>query len=78
MLNMHSLSVSVWVRNVFAQVPKPMLIVLLDRNSEEVMPYIDIKSEGLRDILRAVLHNVKAISLMEDKPSVIETVSYFQ
>ena len=26
MLNMHSLSVSVWVRNVVAQVPKPMLI----------------------------------------------------
>ena len=40
-------------------------------------PYIDIKSEGLRDILRMVLHDVKAISLMEDKPSVIETESYF-
>lgn len=36
------------------------------------MPYIDIKSEGLRDILRVVLHEIKAISLMEDKPSVIE------
>ena len=49
-----------------------MLIVLLDRNSEEVMRYIDIKSEGLRDILRVALHDIKAISLMEDKPSVIE------
>jgi hypothetical protein len=38
-----------------------------------VTPYIDIKSEGLRDILRVVLHDIKAISLMEDKPSVIET-----
>jgi hypothetical protein len=55
-----------------------MLIVLSDRNSEEVMPFIDIKSDGLRNILRAVLHDVKAISLMEDKPSVIETESYFQ
>ncbi|KAJ5491582.1 hypothetical protein N7539_003149 [Penicillium diatomitis] len=43
------------------------------RNSEEETPYIDIKSEGLRDILRVVLHGIKAISLMEDKPSVIET-----
>ena len=38
------------------------------------MSFIDIKSEGLRDILRDVLHDIKAISLMEDKPSVIETV----
>ena len=49
---------------------------MLDRNSEEVVPYIDIKSEGLRDILRVVLHDTKAISLMEDKPSVTETESY--
>lgn len=55
-----------------------ILIVLLDRNSEEVMPYIDIKSEGLRDVLRAVLQDVKAISMMEDKPSVIKAESYFQ
>jgi hypothetical protein len=38
-----------------------------------VTPYIDIKSEGLRDILRGELHGIKAVSLMEDKPSVIET-----
>lgn len=47
-----------------------MLTVLSDRNSEEVTPYIDIKSKGLRDILRVVLHGVKAISLVENKPSV--------
>ncbi|KAJ5095450.1 hypothetical protein NUU61_004806 [Penicillium alfredii] len=41
----------------------------VDRNSEEVTPYIDIKSEGLRDILRGVLYDIKATSLMEDKPS---------
>ncbi|GAB0139074.1 hypothetical protein EsDP_00007290 [Epichloe bromicola] len=46
----------------------------VDRTSEEVVPFIDIKSEGLRDILRDVLHDIKAVSLMEDKPSVIETV----
>ena len=33
-------------------------------------PYIDIKSEWLRDILRGVLQNIKAISLMENEPSV--------
>ncbi|CAG8196152.1 unnamed protein product [Penicillium olsonii] len=42
----------------------------VDRTSEEVVPFIDIKSEGLRDILRDVLHDIKAISLMEDKPSI--------
>ncbi|KAJ6166975.1 hypothetical protein N7470_002422 [Penicillium chermesinum] len=46
-----------------------MLIVLLDRNSKEVMPYIDIKSKELCDILQEVLYDVKAISLMEDKLS---------
>jgi hypothetical protein len=38
-----------------------------------VTHYIDIKSEGLRDILCVVLHDIKAIGLMENKPSVIET-----
>jgi hypothetical protein len=53
-----------------------ILISLSDRNSEEVTPYIDIKSEGLRDILRGVLYDIKATSLMEDKPSVIEIEYY--
>ncbi|EPS34138.1 hypothetical protein POX_a00884 [Penicillium oxalicum] len=44
-----------------------------DRNFEEVTPYIGIKSEGMRHILRIVLHDIKAISLMEDKPSAIKT-----
>ncbi|KAJ6020015.1 hypothetical protein N7522_000090 [Penicillium canescens] len=48
----------------------------VERNSEEVTPYIDIKSEGLRDILREVLHDVKAISLMEDKPSIEQNILF--
>lgn len=36
----------------------------LERNSEEVTAYVDIESDGLCDILRVVLHEVKAISLM--------------
>ncbi|CAG8138429.1 unnamed protein product [Penicillium nalgiovense] len=42
----------------------------VDRTSKEVVPFIDIKSEGLRDIVRDVLHDIKAVSLMEDKPSI--------
>jgi hypothetical protein len=38
------------------------------------VPFIDIKSEGLRDILRDVLYNIKAVSLIEDKLSVTKTV----
>ena len=55
-----------------------ILIVLLERNSEEVTPYIDIKSEGLRDILRGELHDIKAVSLIEDKPSVTKTDDYLE
>lgn len=39
-------------------------------------PYIDIKLEGLRDILRVVLHDIKAISLMEDKPSIEQNILF--
>lgn len=35
------------------------------------MPFIDIKSGGLCDILRDELHDIKAVSLTENKPSVI-------
>ncbi|KAJ5200407.1 hypothetical protein N7472_005611, partial [Penicillium cf. griseofulvum] len=46
----------------------------INRRSEEVVLFIDIKSEGLRDILREVLYDIKAVSLIEDKLSVIEIV----
>ncbi|KAJ5982626.1 hypothetical protein N7451_012726 [Penicillium sp. IBT 35674x] len=48
----------------------------VERISEEVTPYIDIKSEGLRDVLREVLHEIKTISLMEDKPSIEQNVLF--
>lgn len=78
MLNLHSLFVNVLVHKTFTWKNETILILLLDRISEEVRVYVDIKSEGMRDVLRAVLQDVKAISLMEDKPSVIETEPYFQ
>ncbi|KAI3180284.1 hypothetical protein DTO046C5_1520 [Penicillium roqueforti] len=48
----------------------------VNRTSEEVVPFIDIKSEGLRDILRDILHNIKAVSLIDDKPSIEQTVLF--
>lgn len=48
------------------------ILMFLDRNSAEVTTYIDLQSEGLRDILRLVLHGLRATSLIEDKPSVYE------
>ncbi|KAJ5267866.1 ATPase AAA-type core [Penicillium angulare] len=41
----------------------------MDRNTEEVTPFIDAISEGLRDILREVLLDINSVSLMEDRPS---------
>jgi hypothetical protein len=41
-----------------------------DRTSEKQTHHVDIKSEGLRDVLRAVLEDVKGICLREEKPSV--------
>jgi hypothetical protein len=74
---MHSLFANVLVWN-FTPQAEAILTVQLERNSEEVTTYIDIKSEGLRDVLRVVLNDIKAISLMEDKPSVFETDYYVQ
>ncbi|KAJ5292085.1 hypothetical protein N7478_001336 [Penicillium angulare] len=48
----------------------------VDRDTGEVTLYIDVKSEGLRNILREVLHDIKSISLMEDKPSIEQNVLF--
>ena len=34
------------------------------------MSYVDVKSKGLRDVLRKVLKDIRGICLREDKPSV--------
>jgi hypothetical protein len=49
------------------------LILRADRSTKVSSAYIDIKSEGLRDILRTVLRDVKAVSLDADKPTVLFT-----
>ena len=41
-----------------------------DKVTSKPTAYIDIKSDGLRDVLRTVLKHIKWISLGEDKPSV--------
>ncbi|KAJ5100784.1 ATPase AAA-type core [Penicillium angulare] len=48
----------------------------MDRETEDVTPFIDVKSEGLRDILRGVLLDINSISLMEDKPSIEQNVLF--
>ncbi|KAJ5989682.1 hypothetical protein N7481_004892, partial [Penicillium waksmanii] len=49
----------------------------VDRNSEEVTLYIDIKLKGLYDILYMVLYGVKAISLVEDKLSIEQKFLFY-
>ncbi|PMD60368.1 uncharacterized protein K444DRAFT_642994 [Hyaloscypha bicolor E] len=41
----------------------------IDRTTEKQIYHVDIKSEGLRDVLRSVLQDVKGICLRETKPS---------
>ena len=43
---------------------------ILDKATDDAIAYVDIKSEGLRDILRTVLRDVNGICLREDKPTV--------
>ena len=42
----------------------------VDKETKNQIQYVDIKSSGLRDILRKVLHAVQGIYLQEEKPSV--------
>ncbi|KKZ58044.1 hypothetical protein EMCG_05528 [[Emmonsia] crescens] len=43
----------------------------LDRMTKETKTFVDIKSEALLDVLREIVRDVRAISLREDKPSVL-------
>ena len=42
----------------------------LDKKTADPTYYVDIKSEGLRNILRTVLRDIRAVNLNEDKPAV--------
>ena len=44
--------------------------MILDRKTEVPVFYMDIMSPSLRDILKAVLQDVRGVSLAEDMPSV--------
>ncbi|KAL5041615.1 hypothetical protein BDW71DRAFT_211951 [Aspergillus fruticulosus] len=48
----------------------------IDPNSKKSTTYVDVKSETLRDLLREVLENVKAVSAMEPKPSIEQNVLF--
>ncbi len=42
----------------------------LDKKTLDPTYYVDIKSEGLRNILRTILRDIRTINLNEDKPTV--------
>ncbi|KAL2783988.1 P-loop containing nucleoside triphosphate hydrolase protein [Aspergillus keveii] len=48
----------------------------IDPKSKDSTTYVDVKSETLRDIVREVLGNVKAVSVMEPKPSIEQIVLF--
>ncbi|KAI6709035.1 AAA family ATPase [Diplocarpon mali] len=48
----------------------------IDRTTEKQTHHVDIKSEGLRDVLRSVLQDVKGICLRETKPSVEQNLLF--
>ena len=50
--------------------PEHRLILEIDKISLKSTTYVDIKLEGLRDILRIVLKDIKWLSFSEDKPTV--------
>ena len=44
---------------------------IIDKKTLDPTFYVDIKSEGLRNILRMVLQDIRAVNLNEDKPVVL-------
>ncbi|KAI9770678.1 MAG: hypothetical protein M1839_003062 [Geoglossum umbratile] len=53
-----------WVEYIFVIRKK------FDKENKYCTEYVDVKSEGLQDILREILKDVNGVSLREDKPSV--------
>ena len=41
-----------------------------DKENKYYTEYVDVKSEGLQDVLHEIFKNVNGVSLEEDKPSV--------
>ncbi len=42
----------------------------LDKKTLDLIYYVNIKLEGLRDILRTVLRDIRTVNLNEDKPTI--------
>ncbi|CEL09514.1 hypothetical protein ASPCAL12649 [Aspergillus calidoustus] len=51
-------------------------LIVADPKSKDSTTFVDVKSETLRDIVREVLGNVKAVSVMEPKPSIEQIILF--
>ena len=56
--------------SVSAPILEDRLMLGIDKTSLKSTAYVDIKSEGLRDILRIVLKDINWLTLGDDKPAV--------
>lgn len=54
------------------------LTIPLEKQTHDIITYVDIKSSSLRDILRSILKGVKTARLEGDKPAVQVLVSLFE
>ncbi|KAI4166536.1 MAG: hypothetical protein LQ343_007967, partial [Gyalolechia ehrenbergii] len=48
----------------------------IDKKTTDPTNYVDIKSEGLRNILRMILRGIRTVNLNEDKPTVDQNLLY--
>jgi hypothetical protein len=65
-----SLSFAHALVSILASIPACAPDSSLDKETKNQIQYIDIKSSGLRNVLRKVLQDVQGICLHEEKPSV--------
>jgi hypothetical protein len=65
-----SLSFAHTLGNILTSIPTSAPNSSLDKETKNQIQYIDIKSSGLRDVLRKVLQDVQGICLHEEMPSV--------
>jgi hypothetical protein len=69
-LDQYIFVVCTWIGEHFSLGPNLYSDSKADRTTEKQTYHVNIKSEGLRDVLRSVLQDVKDICLRKTKPLV--------